>query len=711
MKARKKQNWKVPRKTFVIYLVFIFALFLQYIHLSTFPKIFGINMKEFSLNRNTKSNIIYATRGSVFDRDGSSLAINVTSYTVIAYLSPTRTGSGSEIKHVQDPEYTAYKLSPILGMSVDKLKELMSKDLYQVELGPGGRGITELKKQEIEALDLPGIDFVEDQKRYYPNGDFASYIIGYAKKYEDGSIVGEMGIEAKYDDILKGTDGYEEYQQDLNGYKIPDTKETRTNPENGSNIYLTLDSNIQRFLETAVKTNEQKYHPEWMVISVMDAKTGDILGSAATPSFNPNIKDITNYENPLSSFLFEPGSTMKTYTYMCAIEKGTYDGTKEFNSGKYVIGDDTIKDWNEGYGWGRINYDLGFEYSSNVGIANMMDTMLTRDELKECYHKYGFDEVTGIELGRELSSPLTFKYEIEVANAGFGQGILTTPIQHLQALSIIANDGKMLKPHIVEKIENSNTGATTYERQIEESEALVSEDTIKKIKQLMYNVVNGQNEGTAGNRYQIDGLDIIGKTGTAQIYDDRNGGYLTDANAYVYSFAGMFPKDDPQIIIYAAIKKPNYGNTITISEPVVDVMKNIAKYKNINTTKKEENKDIKGYTLDNYINKNKDEVLNDLKSKKLNGIVIGDGDIVVDYYPKDKAVTNDRIILITNGQNKTMPNMKHWSKREVMYVLDYFKVKYTLTGNGYVKEQSIKENTPITPELEVTVTFENKIKK
>lgn len=711
MKARKKQNWKVPRKTFVIYLVFIFVLFLQYVHLSTFPKIFGINMKEFSLNRNTKSNIIYATRGSVFDRDGSSLAINVTSYTVIAYLSPTRTGSGSEIKHVQDPEYTAYKLSPILGMSVDKLKELMSKDLYQVELGPGGRGITELKKQEIEALDLPGIDFIEDQKRYYPNGDFASYIIGYAKKYEDGSIVGEMGIEAKYDDILKGTDGFEEYQQDLNGYKIPDTKETRTNPENGSNIYLTLDSNIQRFLETAVKTNEQKYHPEWMVMSVMDAKTGDILGSAATPSFNPNIKDITNYENPLSSFLFEPGSTMKTYTYMCAIEKGTYDGTKEFNSGKYVIGDDTIKDWNEGYGWGRINYDLGFEYSSNVGIANMMDTMLTRDELKECYHKYGFDDVTGIELGRELSSQLTFKYEIEVANAGFGQGILTTPIQHLQAMSIIANNGKMLKPHIVEKIENSNTGATTYERQKEESEELVSEDTIKKIKELMYNVVNGQNEGTTGNRYKIDGLDVIGKTGTAQIYDDRNGGYLTDANAYVYSFAGMFPKDDPQIIIYAAIKKPNYGNTITISEPVVDVMKNIAKYKNINTTKKEENKDIKGYTLDNYINKNKDEVWNDLKSKKLNGIVIGDGDIIVDYYPKDKTVTNDRIILITNGQNKTMPNMKHWSKREVMYVLDYFKVKYTLTGNGYVKEQSAKENTPITPELEVTVTFENKIKK
>ena len=442
MKTRnRKQNWKLPRKVFMLYLVFIFILFLQLVRLSVFKKIYGINMREFALNRNTTSNTIYATRGSILDRDGNSLAINVTSYTVIAYLSPSRTGILEEAQHVEDPEYTAYKLSPILNMSVEKLKELMSQDLYQVELGPGGRGITELKKQEIEALNLPGIDFIEDQKRYYPNGDFASYTIGYAKKTEDGNIIGEMGIESKYDDILKGTDGYEEYQQDLNGYKIPDTKEFRTNPINGSNIYLTLDSNIQRFLETSVKENTEKYKPDWMLISVMDAKTGDVLGSAATPSFNPNIRDITNYENPLSSFLFEPGSTMKIYTYMCAMEKGTYDGTTEYMSGKYTIGDDTIKDWN-GYGWGKINYDLGFEYSSNVAIANILNTILTKQDLKECYHKYGFDEITGIELGRELTSEFNFTYDIEVANAGFGQGILTTPIQHLQALTIISNNGR-----------------------------------------------------------------------------------------------------------------------------------------------------------------------------------------------------------------------------------------------------------------------------
>ena len=709
MKTRnRKQNWKLPKKIYAFFLVFIFVLFIQMAHLSLFKNVYGINMREFSLNRNTTSNTIYAKRGSIFDRDGNSLAINVTSYTVIAYLSPNRTGSSNIIKHVQDPEYTAYKLSPILDMSVEKLTSLMSQNAYQVELGPGGRGITELKKQEIEALELPGIDFIEDQKRYYPNGDFASYAIGYAKKNEDGSIIGEMGIESKYDDNLKGIDGHEEYQQDLNGYKIPDTPEIRTNPINGNDIYLTIDSNIQRFLETAVKDNSKKYEPEWMVMAVMDAKTGDILGSSSTPSFDPNIKNITNYENPLASYLFEPGSTMKIYTYMCAMETGKYDGSKTFTSGKYKIGDDTVKDWNKGYGWGNISYDLGFEYSSNVGIANLVNTILTKEQLKDCYEKYGFGDITGIELGRELSRDLTFRYPIEVANAGFGQGILTTPIQHLQALTLITNNGKMLKPHIVEKIVDSNTEKTIYTRTKEETERLVSQETVDYMKQLMYNVVNANNEGTTGKRYKIDGLDIIGKTGTAQIYDDKNGGYLTGERDYIYSFSGIFPKDNPEIIIYAAIKKPNYGNTVALSDSVVSLIKNIAKYKNINT-KQRETTNIENYDLENYINKDIEQSRQKLQQKGLSVITIGNGDTIVDYYPKQKVVSNDRIILITNGNEFKMPNMTNWSKRETKYLLDYLKIKYNITGEGYVTEQSIPEGTVINNELELEIKLNKKI--
>jgi penicillin-binding protein 2B len=705
MKTRKKkQNWNYPKKVFVVFLVFIIILLGQYVHLSLFKNIYGINMREFALNRNTTSNTIRATRGSIFDRDGSNLAINVTSYTVIAYLSPKRTGSSSTIKHVQDPEYTAYKLAPILNMSVEKLTELMSQKLYQVELGPGGRGITELTKQQIQDLNLPGIDFIEDQKRFYPNGNFASYIIGYAKKNEDGSMLGEMGIESKYDDILKGTDGYEEYQQDLNGYKIPDTPEEKVNPINGNNIYLTIDSSIQRFLETAVKENSKKYEPEWMVISVMDAKTGDILGSASTPSFDPNVRDITNYENPLAAYLFEPGSTMKIYTYMCAMETGKYDGTTEYLSGKYKIGDDTVKDWNV-YGWGKINYDLGFEYSSNVAIANILDSIITKDDLRECYHKYGFDEITGIELGRELSRDFTFTYPVEVANAGFGQGILTTPIQHLQALSIIANDGYMLKPHIVNKIIDPNTNTTTYERQIEKSERLASSETITKIKELMYNVVHGNNEGTTGKKYYVEGLDIIGKTGTAQIYDDKNGGYLQGANDSIYSFAGMYPKDNPQIIIYAAIKKPNYANTSALSESVVDVIKNITKYKNING-KNKETTNIKKIELNNYLNKNKDDIVKELSDNGINPIIIGNGDTITNYYPKNSLTTNDRIILITNDSEKIIPNMTGWSKREVKYLLDYLGIKYKFNGNGFVISQNF-EGT-ITENIELEINLESK---
>ncbi|MBP3920282.1 MAG: penicillin-binding protein [Bacilli bacterium] len=704
----KKQNWLFPKKVFIVFLVFIFVLFVQLIHLSLFTNLYGINMREFSLNRNTKSNTIYATRGSIFDRDGNFLAINVTSYTVIAYLSPKRTGSSETPLHVTDAEYTAYKLAPLLNMSVESLTELMSKDLYQVELGPGGRGITELTKQAIEALNLPGIDFIQDQKRYYPNGDFASYIVGYAKKNEDGSLIGEMGIETMYDDILKGTDGYEEYQQDLNGYKIPDTKEFRTEPINGSNIYLTIDASIQRFLEQAVKNNSNQYKPEWMVMAVMDAKTGDILGSASTPSFDPNVKNITNYENPLSSFLFEPGSTMKIYTYMCAMEKGVYDGNTMYDSGKYKIDEYTVQDWNSGYGWGKINYDLGFEYSSNVAIANILNTVLTKDDLKECFRKYGFSDATGIELGRELYRDFTFNYDIEVANAGFGQGILTTPIQHLQGLTILGNDGYMLKPHIVSRIVDSNTDEVIYERQIEKTGTSVDIETVNKIKSLMYNVVNANNVGTTGTLYKVDGLDIIGKTGTAQIYDDKNGGYLTGVNDYIYSFAGMYPYDNPEIIIYAAIKKPNLASTTSLSGSVVEVMKNISKYKNINTGATVQTSDIKEYKLDNYLNKNVSDVIKNLKEKNVNVIKIGDGDIVTSYYPNDIVLSNDRVIIITDGNNYLMPNMTNWSKREVKYLFDTLGLKYKFNGSGYVKEQSIKENTVINKEQEVLMLFANK---
>lgn len=705
MKPRNnKKTWKYPIKVFIVFLVLFCIILMQFGYISLFPTVYGINIQSFAKARNTVSKVLRASRGNIFDSNGNTLAINVTSYTVIAYLSASRTGTSSKPKHVVDVDYTAEKLSPILNMTVEKLTTLLSQEgVYQVELGPGGRGITELKKQEIEDLELPGIDFIEDQKRYYPNGDFASYIIGYAKKNIDDEIVGELGIESKYNDILKGTDGYLKYQRNNYGYKIPDTPEERVDASDGSDIYLTIDSGIQRFLEDAVKSASETYPSDWMLISVMNAKTGEILGSATTPSYNPNILNITNYENPLVSYTYEPGSTMKIYSYMCSMENGTYNGNDTYLSGSITSGENIISDWKR-EGWGYITYDLGLEYSSNVAVSTMVrNKTLTKEMLKQCYEKYGFGQKTGIELSRELAGKLNFNYEVEVMAASYGQGILTTPIQHLQALSMIANDGKMLTPYIINKIVNSTTGEVTYKGETKISDQIVSTETINKMKELMYNVINGKNVGTTGTGYKVDGLDVIGKTGTAQIYE--NGSY---ANNYIYSFAGMYPKDEPEIIIYGAIKKPSWGNSRALYTATRDVIKNIAKYYNVNGSNNN-SETLNEYTVENYINKNIQSTISNLKQKNLDVIVLGTGDTIINQYPaiNSTIIENEKVMLLTNSDEVQMPNISGWSKKEVEALTNLINLNYEINGYGYASNQSISPKTIITQDLILIVELKD----
>lgn len=712
-KKVKNTNWKLPKRIFFVFFLCFVILFARYCYIALSKTVNGHNIQVFASNRNTVSKTLTATRGTIYDHEKNVLAHNVTSYTVIAYLSEKRS-TKTKLNHVKDIENTANALAGVLECDANDLKKKLENgrdnNKYQIELGNAGKNITEIKKSEIEELNLPGIDFIENYKRYYPNGDFASYILGYAKTIEktdnDGKVVtsieGELGIESKFNDILKGTDGYLQYQQDRLGYKIPDTAETRIDAINGSNIHLTLDASIQRFSETEVKAMEEKYKPEWTIMTVMDAKTGDILAAASTPSFNPNTRDIKNYQNPFVSNAFEPGSTMKIYTYMCAIEKGSYDGNASFRSGSITIEDATIKDWNN-TGWGTISFDKGFEYSSNVGVSNMIGKFINKNELRDCLNKYGFGKTTGIDLSGEVAGTLGFKYPVEVANAAFGQGVNTTALQHLQALSIIANNGKSLTPHIVSQIDNPNTGKTTYKRKIESSEQIVSQNTVDKIKQLMYNVVNSDDPQATGKRYKIEGFDIIGKTGTAQIASPR-GGYLKGENAYVYSFAGMYPKDNPEIIIYAAVKRPNIGATVVLSEPVVNLMKNIAKYKNMFTSVTN-NSDVVSIKLDSYVNKNTNTIKKQLEDNKINVITIGTGDKIINQYPSkgETVLSYDRVILITNNNYNIMPSLKDYSRSEAIYLMNALGFKYEIDGYGYVTDQSIPAGSEVKDTVKITL--------
>lgn len=716
-KKTGRKLWRIPMITYFIVLLCFFLLYLQFAYLSLSPVIYGKNMDEFAASRNTVKKTITASRGTIYDNNNNVLAQNVSSYTVIAYLEKSKVYTGEN--YIKDVDATAEALAPILEMEKEELITIFNSDKYQVELGPKGKGITELKKGEIESLNLSGIDFTETQKRYYPNGDFASYVIGYAKDSEvttyddDGNaittteIAGEMGIESKYNDLLKGTDGYIQYQQDKYGYKIANTKEISEDASDGYDIYLTLDANIQRFVETEIKKSQETYNPEWINISVMNAKTGDILASSSTPSFDPNIRDITNYENPLVSTPFEPGSTMKTYTYMCAMENGVYDGNETFTSGSYQIDDDTINDWNV-YGWGNISFDKGYEYSSNVGIANLIERHLTKKQLRECFEKYGFGATTGIELSREQAGSIKFNYRVEVVTAGFGQGITTTPVQHLQALSMVANDGKIITPHIVSKIINPNTNETYYERKVTESDQIVTSSTINKMKELMYNTVQGTDAGSTGYPYRIEGLDVIGKTGTSQIYDSNTGTYQVGDNAYIFSFSGMFPYNDPEIIIYAAMKKPTWGKSAGLYKAVKSIMESIAKYKNMDNNTEEEKPPT--YTVSSYINKNTEMIVNELKTNNINVITIGNGNKITKQSISvgNTLISGEKIILMTNDTNITMPNITGWSKKDAISLFKMVGMNYNLSGYGYVTAQSIIPGTVINKDSVIDVTLSDK---
>ena len=278
----------------------------------------------------------------------------------------------------------------------------------------------------------------------------------------------------------------------------------------------------------------------------------------STTSFDPNIKDIKSYLDPNISVSFEPGSTMKIFSYMAVMEAGKYNGSETFQSGTYTTTDGTvIGDWDR-KGWGEISYDKGFALSSNVGIVNLVHNYIDRDILMDYYKKLGFGAKTGIELSKETAGKLSFKYETEVLNAGFGQGIMVTSIQNIKALTSIANDGILLQPYIVDKIVDSE-GNIIEENTRTELGRVASKTTTDKIKDLMDSVVL---EGT-GTNYNMPGYNLIAKTGTAQIASTNGTGYLTGEYDVIRGFAGMFPKEDPEIIIYANVKRPRqYANAL-----------------------------------------------------------------------------------------------------------------------------------------------------
>lgn len=698
MKRNNSLKYNVKITMLLVSFLFL-AIIGKLLYVSVSTQVDGVDLQAFASNRNTEKKALFASRGGIYYSNGDALAIDANSYTVVAYLSSSRTTDENNPEHVVDKERTARELSEILLKDESALLELLNRDnLYQVELK---RGILENDKNKIQALDLPGIDFVKSTKRYYPNGRYASFILGYAKSNDYGEINGEMGLELYYNDTLKGKNGSIEYQKDAYGYQIPNTPVIEEKSTSGKSLYLTLNQDVQHILENAIHSLENDYTFDWASISIMDAKSGAILGSASSPNFDLNTReDLDSYLNPLISYQYEPGSVMKIFSFMDAIESGIYDGTKKYKSGSITLKDDTkINDYNN-RGWGEIDFDTGFAYSSNVA-ATLLGLELGAQNLRTFYDTLGFGKITGIELPNEADGKITFTYESEVATASFGQGITVTPIQMLQALSTLANDGMMIKPYIVAKIVDEE-GKTINEYGRTEVAKVASKETIEKMKELMYKVVYGPE--TTNRLFAPDNITLIGKTGTAQIASPE-GGYLKGEYDYIKSFAGLFPYEDPQYIVYISIKQI-VGGTADVAKIVHNVVEETAKTLNLVTTTSDVDQ-TKIVALSSYISSQTLTTVEKLQTKGLTPIVIGEGKHIINQYPlkNENILVGSKVFLLTNDINYKMPNVIGWTTNEIVTFCNLVGIPYELNGYGNVLGTNISPGDIIDKSNPIVITL------
>ncbi|MCR4580987.1 MAG: penicillin-binding protein [Bacilli bacterium] len=676
----------------------------------------GINIRELADSRIIATKTIYSTRGTIYDNSGEAVAENVNSYIMVAVLSSQKTTNPDNPKHVVDYKRTAEELSNLF-LSVDPkssmtyeyiLQRLNTKGAYQVEFGMGGKNISETMKNKIQKLNLPGIEFTKTFKRYYQNGDFASYLIGYAVKKQDDNgneyLVGELGIEGYCDRYLKGKDGYITYEKDAQGYQLADRPSYGEDAQDGYDIYLTLDKQVQMFVDTAVDEFNQ-HNPAWTSITIAKADSGAIIASSSSPSFDPNKLNISDYLNPMTSYTYEPGSTMKIFSFMSAMEEGIYKGDEKYKTGSIQVDEYNISDWNK-KGWGMITYDKGFTYSSNVA-AVMLAQALGRNTLKDYYSKLGLGKQTGIELANEAAGTIDFQYASELASVSYGQGMTVTPIQMIQALTTITNDGVMLKPYVIDKIVNPNTGEVEYQGKRTEVRKIFSSKTTTKIVELMDLTVNSDDPVATGKRYASSNVKLIGKTGTANYIDSKTGQYAKGDRYVIRSFAGIFPKDNPEYIIYVVTKDFD-GGAKEMGASIKKLVESVAKYKNIEDrlSDKDPTKIVK---IGNYQSMPILTATKELNEIGVTPIIVGNGSNVIKQFPAKNTTTSiqSKVFLLTNGDIFTMPDVKNYSSKDVIELCNLIGLKYTLNGFGYVESTTIEPGTEVHSGDNIVINLKN----
>ena len=688
--SKSHVNRNVVGRLLQISMAFVFLLFVgRFLYLSISKTIAGENISERVSNLYKRDEILKSVRGAIYDNSGNVIAEDSHSFTLYAILDKSSLDYKGKPMYVVDKEKTAEKLSTVIPLSEKKiLKYLHPKHkAYQVEFGTAGSGISLATKKKIMAMHLPGIHFDETPSRLYPNGRFASHIIGIAQPFNDKkthsiNLIGTMGIEKYFNKVLSGKDGRRIAWVDAGEYQLPGGQHSYKAPINGNNIYLTIDSQLQIYLENLLDAVQNKYKPKALTAIVEDVKTGKIRAASQRPTFDPATRKglNDNWRNILVQDSYEPGSVFKILSITAAIQEGKYNPKEYCRSGSITFNGSTIHDWNY-TGWGAIPFEQVFPRSSNIGMSILVNR-LGRHTWRRYLDNYHIGKKTNITLPDENSGLINIHSQIDQAVTSFGQGITVNALQMMQVYSALANSGQMLKPQLVEKIVSSSGKVIKRYKKIKVGKPVYSQETAQTTLKLMRDVV--EKEYGTGMTYKIPGKSIAVKTGTAQIAG-IHGGYLKGDRNYLFSVVGLTPADNPRYCIYITMKQPQI-----MSDPPETIMSLIFKPL-INRVSVSSKVDMMGeqITIPSVKGQSREQAVRLLEKMGLYVETIGSGNKVEaqSILANTKVNPNSKIIIFTGGIIRC-PNMKGWTIKQVTQFANISKVKVEVLGKGKVYKQS-----------------------
>lgn len=485
------------------------------------------------------------SRGAIYDATNSALAVSIEMDSLYA-----------EPRNMEDIAAAAAELAPLLDTAKELLEKKMKASRGFVWLA---RRLTPEAAAKIRKLEIDGIGFVKETKRFYPNAEIGSHVIGFTGLDPEGL----EGVEKRFDSTLLGNTGYIVTERDALGRDIGTHGVVTKSASAGQSIVLTIDKNIQYIAEKELAAAVEGSRAKGGIAIVMEPGSGKVLAMANYPTFNPNSFGKfppAALRNRAIADSFEPGSTMKVFIIAAALEEKVVKPGDGFNceNGSYNIGGRTIHDTHK---YGRLSVGEVLKYSSNIGAAKI-GTRLGPERLYGYLRRFGFGAKSNIDLPGEAGGYLRDKsswYGVDLATISFGQGVSINSLQLVAAMSAIANGGNLMQPYIVDRIVDDKGNPlkqfTPVSRQ-----RVVSAETARVVANMMEAVTA---EGGTGTAAAVDGFKVAGKTGTAQKADPVTKGYSLDKRTA--SFAGFVPADNPRLAIVVVVDEPktsSYGGVV-----------------------------------------------------------------------------------------------------------------------------------------------------